>query len=534
MFVSLAAVAYLVVEVLQSPTTGDSAGSISGDSVSGEFTTGESVVVLFVVQGVCQLVSLVHLYVFRPGRSSKLEVGDSVCVTKGIKNAARKKKAGNHERKQQREVEMSLLDGQREQPPAAPAMLAGPASQQEPRSKCEYGARCYRSGAGHRTECAHPGDTDWGAQPGPAAPLGRGSFCTSCGAQAAPIGTGAYCTGCGAQAAPLGRGFCTGCGAPRTAEAHCTSCGSQQGLPLVSSQVIATSPARQAESGAPSAPPQVHVASDAQAVQTAPVHEIIWQHQAAAVAFDESSTLDTRVLQHGLQKTFTCFKITEQQYTRVVNLRAENGDEHECSTQIFGGTTFETASVGQYGIHRGYPVRMLGLHCPVRGWVGRGQPAAGPSEGLCCVMERHGIETVVQCDAVHLMTSETIHDQSGAALTVTRNSDRGWAVVSLLLALLDWFHVTFNVANLFTITASGDDAFYDKNSEVKPLCYLCMAIYLVRMIAQPAVVFVRVCMGTRNQANLPKDEADGVSPATLAENEFSSIKKQMVHALDIW
>ena len=80
---------------------------------------------------------------------------------------------------------------------------------------------------------------------------------------------------------------------------------------------------------------------------------------------------------------------------------------------------------------------------------------------------------------------------------VERVESSGWQVVVVLLAFLDWFHIAFNLTNLVNMLTnnrwreSHADTTMTKERILVGLCYLCISIYSVRIIAQPVLLVWR-------------------------------------------
>jgi len=97
-------------------------------------------------------------------------------------------------------------------------------------------------------------------------------------------------------------------------------------------------------------------------------------------------------------------------------------------------------------------------------------------------------------------TSDEILNSYGAKACQNRHlggmlrrvSNCNWTLLVIGLGLLDWLHICFNVANLNFIL--DDIAVFGEPREVqihRTLCYICISIYLVRLICQPMIVLCR-------------------------------------------
>jgi hypothetical protein len=78
-------------------------------------------------------------------------------------------------------------------------------------------------------------------------------------------------------------------------------------------------------------------------------------------------------------------------------------------------------------------------------------------------------------------------------MQLTRVNSYAWSVTVLSLAFLDWFHVVFNLVNLSFMAGQfvefPDDVLTETQGlRNRVLCFICIGIYLIRVLVQPAML----------------------------------------------
>ena len=95
-----------------------------------------------------------------------------------------------------------------------------------------------------------------------------------------------------------------------------------------------------------------------------------------------------------------------------------------------------------------------------------------------------------------------------SAADVKKTESKSWRALVVLLAFLDWFHISFNLTNLINMLTndrwhalsmheSSESGFsVDKEGVLEALCYLCIFIYGVRIVVQPILLLWRGAAST--------------------------------------
>jgi len=97
------------------------------------------------------------------------------------------------------------------------------------------------------------------------------------------------------------------------------------------------------------------------------------------------------------------------------------------------------------------------------------------------------------CRVIHVSPGNRYHFQRAESFR--------WSAVVVCIAFLDWFHIAFNVINLIIISTSN--VAHQQGGKVKYMCWLCIGIYVVRVVIQPLIVCVHACRASTSRVETP-------------------------------